>query len=99
MEEASFMADEIAFINSGKLILNGKPKNLIKSVLENFLFEINEKISVAGYKSFVYENKTFIFTPNKEYLLSALKLKKIEPNTIRDTTLDDLFLYLTGEKI
>lgn len=99
MEEANFMADEIAFINSGKLILNGKPQELIKNVLENFVFEIKEKVSIDGYKGFVYEEKTFIFTPNKERLILALKLKEIEPSVIRETTLDDLFLYLTGEKI
>jgi ABC-type multidrug transport system ATPase subunit len=99
MEEANFMADEIAFINRGKLILSGRPQDLIKNVLENFVFEMKEKVSIDGYKSYVYENKTFIFTPNKEILLSNLKLMGIEPSTIRETTLDDMFLYLTGEKI
>ncbi|WP_448589946.1 ABC transporter ATP-binding protein [Thermodesulfobium sp.] len=99
MEEANFMADEIIFINRGKLILKGKPQDLIKNVLESFAFEIKEKVSIAGYKSYVYENKTFIFTPSKELLLSNLKLKGIEPSTIRETTLDDVFLYITGERI
>jgi len=99
MEEANFMADEIIFINRGKLILKGKPQDLIKNVLESFVFEIKEKVSIAGYKSYVYENKTFIFTPSKELLLSNLKLKGIEPSTIRETTLDDVFLYITGERI
>ena len=99
MEEANFMADEIIFINRGKLILKGKPQDLIKNVLESFVFEIKEEVSIAGYKSYVYENKTFIFTPSKELLLSNLKIKGIEPSTIRETTLDDVFLYITGERI
>ncbi|MGC8483206.1 MAG: ABC transporter ATP-binding protein [Thermodesulfobium sp.] len=99
MEEASFLADKIAFINNGKLILSGKPQDLIKNVLENFVFEMKEKISINGYKSYVYEDKTFIFTSNKESLISTLRLKKIDPSAIRETTLDDLFLYLTGEKL
>ncbi|AEE15190.1 Sulfate-transporting ATPase [Thermodesulfobium narugense DSM 14796] len=99
MEEANFLADKIAFINKGKLILSGKPQELIKNVLESFVFEIKGKISTDNYKSYVYEDKTFIFTPSKELLLSKLKLFGIEPSAIRETTLDDLFLYLTGEKI
>ncbi len=99
MEEASFLADKIAFINNGKLILNGKPQDLIKNMLENFVFEMKEKISIDGYKSYIYEDKTFIFTSNKESLISNLKLKKIDPSAIRETTLDDLFLYLTGERL
>ncbi|HEM55369.1 MAG TPA: ABC transporter ATP-binding protein [Thermodesulfobium narugense] len=99
MEEASFLADTIAFLNKGKLILSKNPQDLIKNVLEKFVFEIKKRISIESYKSYIYEDKTFIFTSSKEGLLSKLKLFGIEPCTIRETTLDDLFLYLTGEKV
>jgi len=107
MEEAAQLCDRLVIMDKGKIISQGRPVDLIRehvgpSVIEvtydSHLMQCLE--SMKGIKFEVVGDLVHIFTDKPKDLISTLldecRLGKV---TVRETTLEDVFLKLTGRQL
>lgn len=114
LEEADQLADRVGIISNGKLIVEGTPKELKDSVGEDLIVATlknpdetkKAQKTLTGFgKVKIDENKVRIVTGDGGKVIGkiALELDKsniiIESLTLRPTTLDDVFLKVTGNKL
>ena len=107
LEEADAISDRIAIINKGRIVEIGSPYELKKKVGDEILrvkgdVEI-EKISSLGFvKNVSYLDGYVIITAKSltPYLGEILRfIKNIKDIEIKKTSLDDVFISVTGKKI
>ena len=89
IEEAEDLCDRVAIMNKGKIVALGTPKELCAAI-GPITVEYSEKRSKKGYKRFQDRQSA------KEYMGS---IPEDVPATLRRTTLEDVFLELTGDGI
>jgi len=118
MDEADRLADRVAIIDHGKLLLLDTPDNLKKSIGEGDILEIvlntydtenSEKVVVSLLKICEKVNISgptlIIKAKNLIGLVSEIinKIKEqgfiIKEMTLRENTLEDVFIHLTGRKL
>jgi lipooligosaccharide transport system ATP-binding protein len=108
MEEATELCDRIVIMNEGKIIAEGKPRELVQDRLSKWVLRaepagIVEKFIRKNHMSIesqVEADKIFLFTDKPEELQAQLmKSLKIKETVIREASLEDLFLKLTGRAI
>lgn len=87
IEEADVLCDRVGILSKGKLIAQGRPEDLKKSV-GNYVLE---KLDGAGKLT------QYIFRSEEEAYALAKNLGP--PFTIRRSNLEDVFIKLTGERI
>lgn len=118
MDEADRLADRVAIIDHGKLLLLDTPHSLKKSIGEGDLIEI--QLRAAGSNQFekavetlskIYDQVALrgttltIKSRNLIELLPDITRKierdgfKIDEITLRENTLEDVFISLTGRKL
>lgn len=115
MEEAEFLSDWVCIMDYGKIIKEGDPKSLIKSLAKESLIEaevdanssILERLRSTDL-DFVYDSKHKRLILKTEDILSTvdllLRLSKenslqIKDVVIRQPNLEDVFLSLTGRSL
>ena len=110
IDEAELLCERVGIIDKGKLIVEDTVSNL-KKMVKNSSIEIQLKdnnidlsfLSVYDYKVDNNSLKIFTDTPNLELPSIILKFSekdiKIEDIHIPQTSLEDVFLDLTGRKI
>jgi ABC-2 type transport system ATP-binding protein len=115
MDEVDYLCDRISIINKGKIVITDKPSTLKKSLggdvvkilLENNIKEINVIIKkLNNVKSVKIEGSMVYLTvehadKNIENIIMFLKKNnlKIKSITIKEPSLDDVFLNYTGENL
>ena len=118
MDEADRLADRIAIMDHGKLLLLDTPQNLKRTTGEGDILElqfengdeqkINQfagKLAPLALKMTSGPNLMLIKHPNVVEHLPAIKLKAEESGLIisefklRQNTLEDVFIHLTGRKL
>ena len=108
MEEAEVLCDRLVIMDSGKIITEGKPKNLIEKYIEGDVLEITSGEDITTYLKENHgqlhfekvENKVHIFSKDPDRLLRDLVGKfRIESTLVRRATLEDVFLELTGRAL
>ncbi|WXG44531.1 MAG: ABC transporter ATP-binding protein [Promethearchaeati archaeon SRVP18_Atabeyarchaeia-1] len=108
MEEATELCDRIIIMNEGRIIAEGKPRNLVHEKLSKWVLRVEpaeeaEKYIRRNMRSTEYQtegDRLFIFTNNPEALQAELMSKlKLKETVIRESSLEDLFLKLTGRGI
>lgn len=108
MEEAAQLCDRLVIMDNGKILAEGTPRGLIeKHVATNVIeasnisdvkacvarHERDSQIEIAG-------DMIHIFTAKPKETLSYLMDEcKIESATVRESTLEDVFLKLTGRTL
>lgn len=110
MDEAEQLADKIVIIDKGKFQVQDHPKQIVKKYCPGYIaFFTKQTLSESIYKKYV-NNKT-IFNCNLHPYLCTLRyltlddlynfIKKvnIQPELIRPSNLEDVFLTLTGRKL
>lgn len=104
MDEAEKLCDRIYIMDSGKIITEGKPLELIKNNIGTETVEIfncnNIDISTIRGKKVHFKDRIYIHTDEKKDTLE--KLVNLCANikfTIRPSNLEDLFIYLTGKEL
>ncbi len=118
MDEADRLADRVAIVDHGKLLLLDTPHSLKKSIGEGDLIEI--QLRAAGSEQFekavetlskIYDQVALrgtTLTINSRNLIELLpditqKIErdgfKIDEITLRENTLEDVFISLTGRKL
>lgn len=115
LEEADQLADRVGIISGGKLVAEGTPKQLKDSIGNDLILATVDKISQAGIdKLKLIPEVTKVDFKDKEIIIStksgsntigkvAVELNnqniKLESLTLRTTTLDDVFLEVTGNRL
>jgi lipooligosaccharide transport system ATP-binding protein len=106
MEEATQLCDRIVIMDQGKILVTGKPDQLIKEYTGNHIVEteMNEEvITCLNMHSIPYDvagEKIQIFTQDpKEITRMLLNECAIGHVSARQTTLEDVFLKLTGRTL
>jgi len=108
MEEAERLCNRIAIVDSGKIIVEGSPKELIKGIGGDMV-----KLKIKDPDMAALEAKDYILSVEKtdSYLIltahdAKTKLQEIlelagrvESVEMRSPTLNDVFLYYTGREI
>ena len=115
LEEADQLADRIGIINDGKLVIEGTPSELKKSIGDDMVLvevatitekEIEKIKQIPGVKKvFLADKLLSIVTSSGAELIGKVALEldrlNITVNTLilRTTTLDDVFLEVTGNRL
>jgi lipooligosaccharide transport system ATP-binding protein len=106
LEEAAYLCDRLVVMDHGRILVEGKPDELIRKYIGTDIVEAeNEPLVIAclekndaSYE--VVGDMVQIYTsdPQKttDHLLKECTLRKI---TARSATLEDVFLKLTGRKL
>lgn len=106
LDEASKLCDRLVIMDQGKILVEGKPDDLIKDYIGTDIVEVEEsqdaikclerngaEYEVTGGMIQIYTNSPSEITGT---LLKECELGKI---TARSATLEDVFLKLTGRKL
>ncbi|MBN2487530.1 MAG: ATP-binding cassette domain-containing protein [Methanosarcinaceae archaeon] len=106
LEEAAYLCDRLVIMDHGRILVEGKPDELIRKYIGTDIVEAeNEPVVIACLEKNdaryeVVGDMVQIYTndPQKttDHLLKECTLRKI---TVRSATLEDVFLKLTGRKL
>jgi ABC-2 type transport system ATP-binding protein len=106
MEEASELCDEIAIMDSGKIIAIGTPDELLKAHFTDVLIQIPEEDFIIDLDSgdFKISHKSGQIIIHSDNLHDTLRLLgernvNLSRMEIRSRNLEDLFLELTGNDL
>ena len=105
MEEAARLCDRIVIMDNGRILAEGSPKELVKKYVADSVIEVRNSSRVMdcvkgnpdGLETEVAGDDLHIFTSKpKETLDLLLNECGIGTTTVRESTLEDVFLKLTG---
>jgi len=108
MEEAAQLCDRLVIMDNGRILADGAPKDLVrKFVAANVIETARNREVMACAEKYKQEiqidvagDTVHIFTNEPKELLSQLVNEcAIESTTVRETTLEDVFLKLTGRML
>jgi ABC-2 type transport system ATP-binding protein len=106
MEEAEFLCDEIAIMDTGKIIIQGSPDALLEAQYKNVIIELPVKDfdgDLAGIEHRVLETQGIIEIETDDVNASLRELAAsasgLNGMKIRQPNLEDLFLDLTGHSL
>ena len=115
LEEADQLADRVGIISGGKLVAQGTPKELKDSIGNDLIIALIDDINQSGIAKLKQISEvTKVDFKDKELVIStksgantigkvAVELNnqnvKLESLTLRTTTLDDVFLEVTGNRL
>ena len=99
LEEAQLIADHVAFINGGEVIASGEPKELLSRLPYRFrvvLEGIDRKC--LSNKFIDLGEKVITWTRSEDEARQLVELCKSISFSVKDVTLEDVYLYIVGEK-
>lgn len=115
LEEADQLADKVGIISNGKLAIEGTPKELKDSIGDDLILAKIDQISESGINNIKdipgvskaeFKNKELIIsTKSGSSIIAKVAVElnnqniKLESLTLRTTTLDDVFLEVTGNRL
>jgi len=106
MDEAQVLCDEIAIMDSGKIMLQGSPDELLKKQYDGLIIELpisDLTGDLSGVQHTVHENLGIIEVVTTDVSESLQQLAPHVSNLnqikIRQPNLEDLFLDLTGHSL
>jgi lipooligosaccharide transport system ATP-binding protein len=104
MEEASQLCDRLVIMDLGNIIVEGKPQELVREYIGSEVVEVEGPpeamacIIESGEVFMEFGGKLHVFSRDPERLASELIPKcKSGRITVRQATLEDVFLKLTGK--
>lgn len=104
MEEASRLCDRLLIIDNGRILVEGKPADLIQKYVGYDIIEVAEPdaklrsyLKTRGLKHEDYGRRMIIYEDNGSNLYREISKQYCQGNcTMRMATLEDVFLKLTG---
>ncbi len=107
MDEAERLCDRLVIMDHGKIILEGKPRDLIDRVIGTDVMEIDEPTdemeSYVKAKGWQYErtiDRMLVYTKEGQSVTAELKERfAMSYYLIRNATLEDVFLRSTGRAL
>jgi len=106
MEEAYVLCDQIAIMDHGKIIARGSPKSLLADYFEDVVLQLPladfpKGIEGLPFKTTLQHEHVEIISDDVDTTVAQLKQHKVSLKylQIRQRTLEDLFLALTGKAL
>ncbi|HEY5641739.1 MAG TPA: ABC transporter ATP-binding protein [Woeseiaceae bacterium] len=106
MDEAQVLCDEIAIMDSGRIIAQGAPDDLLRRQYQGLIIELrSEDItgSLDGIEHTVIDTKGVVEVPTADVSATLSRLaplvRDLNHIKIRQPNLEDLFLDLTGHSL
>ena len=104
MDEAEQLCDRLIILDKGKIVAEGNPRDLIEKHVSSQVLEMippsDELIQLViknGWNFERYADRIFVYTNDSAAVLAQIKGKvPLERSIIRNATLEDVFLKLTG---
>jgi lipooligosaccharide transport system ATP-binding protein len=112
MDEAEQLCDRLVVMDNGKIAAGGSPRELIERYSTAEVLELRfdpgeheqaaEKLAdVRAERTEVLADRILLYIPNGDVALTAVRNLGLEPLTslVRRSTLEDVFLRLTGRRL
>lgn len=111
MDEATQVCDRVVTMDQGKIIAEGSPIGLVEKYINREALEVRiapelvqKAIDILGSKSYSYEAQDedlVFFSDSADNLLKTAEQAglKLDYVLLRRSTLEDVFLKLTGRKL
>ncbi|HYG74251.1 MAG TPA: ABC transporter ATP-binding protein [Planctomycetota bacterium] len=106
MEEAAQLADCVGIVNKGRLIAEDSPEELIAKNLPRFVLEFDAQEDGAATAALIKDlqaeqhgDRGFAFSNDEALLLSSLRNNALRDGVVRRSSLEDVFLKLTGRSL
>jgi lipooligosaccharide transport system ATP-binding protein len=106
MDEAHQLCDRLVIMDHGKILVRGKPEELIDRYIGKDVLELKSRkdlmplLKKMGLQVESFYEKFHVFTDRPEEVLSSVKNEyEIDSSLIRRATLEDVFLKLTGRSL
>ena len=104
MEEAQRLCDRLVIMEKGKILVEGEPNSLIAKIIGSGVVEVIEPTveveefgKQSGWNQERADDRLFIYTNENQEVRRKLQQRFPTINSlIRDATLEDVFLKLTG---
>jgi lipooligosaccharide transport system ATP-binding protein len=106
MEEASQLCDRLVIMDLGRIVAEGNPQELVEKHIGSEVIEADNKPEVLnflhknGVKYEEFGERIHVFTNEPKELASKLMQRsRLERVTVRQASLEDVFLKLTGRAL
>ena len=105
MEEAAHLADRVGILDRGKLIAEAPPAELIRNTLPAFVLEFDGREVMGGNplegRGLVerHGDRVYVFNDDEAALRGAVGEIGLRAAQLRPTSLEDVFLKMTGRGI
>jgi len=106
MEEASHLCDRLVIMDYGKILVEGRPEDLVKEQIGNSILEVeaNPEVLLCLQKMElefeVVGDTIHIFTDRpSDLMFTIMNQCRLNRTTVRSATLEDVFLKLTGRAL
>ncbi|MEM5947583.1 ABC transporter ATP-binding protein [Spirochaetia bacterium 38H-sp] len=103
MDEAYHMADNIIIMDKGRALLEGNPRELTRTQIEPHVLEVMESTDnipdIEGIRKDKAEGRTLLYAQNEAALKKAEGILPPGSYYQRPTSLEDLFLKVTGRRL
>ncbi len=107
MHEAEVLCDRLAIMNRGKIIAEGSPQNMIQQYTPGYMgiFRAEDKNlvkKIAAEKKFHFHediSQVYLRTSSLSELTQLHESHQLTPLQIRPSSLEDVFLKLTGQEL
>ncbi len=96
MEEAQYLSDRVIIMDDGRVIEDGAPQELIEKHLPPYAIEVAPPIDPDGKPHIRADRSIIIYVDDPTHMEPP---KGADRFLIRRTTLEDVFLYLTGRRL
>ena len=111
MDEAEQLCDRLVVMDKGKIVAEGSPSGLIQTYTPRDVVELRFPVGVletiAGRigelseRTEILADRALVYTDDAEELLAVVAESELEPETelVRRSSLEDVFLRLTGRTL
>lgn len=100
MDEAEILASEVVIVHEGRVLFSGTVEEAHRAVGHEFKVEVYGDLEVEGYEGLRLKGVTVFYVDEGEVneVLKKAMAKGYE-SMVKSTSLEDLFIKLTGERI
>jgi len=100
MDEAESLADEVVIVHEGRVLFSGTVEEARRAVGHEFKVEVYGDLKVEGYEALRLKGVTVFYVDEGEVdeVLRKAMTRGYE-SAVKPTSLEDLFIKLTGERI